>query len=220
MKLIIWNVISLLVIISGELFETEIKALEYGKICFYILNIISSSFLASSIFYFIQSYLPQKYNEKKSFIGLWPNLLKLEKELNFLVYWFHNLIDFKDDDYYIVKNPNKYPKYELSDEVIHLFIDIKRRIQLMRNTNLLNNLDLDLNMNLNIISDFIEEELEKYNNKNNNKNSLDNIIFGTFPKRFSEVKKSYYFIKEYKKNKEKYYNLKISNINNNKKERI
>lgn len=195
MKLIIWNVISLLVIISGELFETEIKALEYGKICFYILNIISSSFLASSIFYFIQSYLPQKYNEKKSFIGLWPNLLKLEKELNFLVYWFHNLIDFKDDDYYIVKNPNKYPKYELSDEVIHLFIDIKRRIQLMRNTNLLNNLDLDLNMNL-------------------------NIIFGTFPKRFSEVKKSYYFIKEYKKNKEKYYNLKISNINNNKKERI
>lgn len=213
MKLIIWNVISLLIIISGELFEKEIKALEYGKLCYYILNIISSSFLASSIFYFIQSYLPEKYNEKKSFICLWPNLLKLEKDLSFLIHWFYNSIDFKDGDYYIVKNPSEYPKYELSDEAVHLFIDIKRRIQLMRNTNLLNNLDLELNMNLNIISDFIEEELEKYNNKNSNKNSLDNIIFGTFPKRFSEVEKSYSFIKKYKKNKEKYYNLKISNIN-------
>lgn len=196
---LIWNICSFLFIVISELLKNNIDLSEVWKLIIYIFNIISTSFLASSIFYYVQSYRPQKIIEKKSYLSIEDYLIRLKYDLEVFNLWFYGWYSIDEDaklkintcseNYLKIQSLVESPK-----TIKPLLIQIKDKITSIKMTGLSENLEFELNQNLNKILIFIEDELgtKLYSNK-----YLDTIYFGSFAKKSEVIIEAYNFLDDY-----------------------
>lgn len=204
---LILTTISFFLTIISEFLKDPLSLPKNKYLFLYVLNIISTSFLASSIFYYIQSYRPKKIIEKNSYLSIEPYLIKLNYDLQIFTLWIQGYYSFDESGELKSKNPSitdiSIESLVIAPNVIKpLFKQIKNKIICIKTTGLSDNLDFELNKNLNNILIFIEDELsiKLYSNK-----FLDSIYFGTFADKSKVIIETHIFLDKYIKDKTKEY---------------
>lgn len=198
--LMIGNIICLIVIIIFKLFSEIFEE----NLISYILNIVASSFLTSSIFYLVQSYLPRKSTKRDSLKIIRPILEKLLEELESLIYWFDKLIKVDDSgkiqlypgDYYFCNSKNIKRNFNVSKDLESNAIEINRLITSLYKTRVLQNLGLNFPLD-NLMRYF--EEGSSYRNilKFSSYFGKENAVFGDLNKQIFEINEAYILLKKY-----------------------
>lgn len=207
----IWSIISLIIII---LFEVSSEVPEWfvgGHLMFYIANIIASSFLASSIFYFIQTYLPSKKTKEISFTVIEPILKKLLQKTDLIIYWFNERIVIKSNKeiklyegkYYSNSKiqgdvSGKDRPFDISKDLESTAKKIDELITSLQRSGVLQNLDLEFIVNLNILIRHFEEDTSFRNTlKHSNSFGAEGCVFGELKTQISEINEAYIILENY-----------------------
>lgn len=204
---LILTIISFFLTIISEFLKDPLSLPKNKYLFLYVLNIISTSFLASSIFYYIQSYRPKKIIEKNSYLSIEPYLIKLNSDLQIFTLWIQGYYSFDENGKLKMKSPSENNIFIESlvtapNVIKPLFKQIKNKVTCIKTTGLSDNLDFELNRNLNNMLIFIEDELSTklYNNK-----ALDSLYFGSFANRSKVIIETYKFLDKYIQDKTKEY---------------
>lgn len=204
-------IISFIIVVVFE-FSSEIPEwFTGGHKIFSIVNMIASSFLASSIFYFIQSYLPNKKNEETSFIVIELTLKKLLQKTDLIIYWFTKRIIIKVNGEIELK-PGKYfssseiqgdmrnvaRNFDISKDLESTAIKIDELITSLQRSGVLQNLDLEFIVNLNILIKHFEEDTQFRNTlKHYDFFDVEGQEFGKLKTQISEINEAYVILENY-----------------------
>lgn len=201
--IVLYAVISLVIVI---IFETSSELPEWfngGHKMFSIINMIASSFLASSIFYFIQAYLPSKKIKKMSLMIIKPILKKLLDELELLMYWFNELVIIDNSGETQLYSGNYFPNatnierhFDVSKDLELNAIEVNKLIMSLYKTKVLQNLELDFP--LNTLMRYFEEG-SSYRNTLKVSGALgkENIFFCNLKNQISEINEAYISLENY-----------------------
>lgn len=172
--LLIGSIFSIIIMILYEFSMESPELFLGGHFLFSLCNLVATSFIASSIFYYIHSYYPEKKIKKISLINIEPYLINLIRNLNLILYWFESLIIIKNDGTIQIKNGNYLSSspihsinnynsnFDLSKDLTTTIKTINKEIISIKETGLLQNLDLDLNLNLNNLLFYFNDHSKFY----------------------------------------------------------
>lgn len=167
LNILLCNILAIAIIFLHEYSSNMIEWFKGGATIFNILNIIASSFLASSVFYYVQSYIPEKKKRKKSFDIIEGILLLILKRTELFIFWFTERIKINQDGTIKLCKGNYFPKSEF-----YCHINVKRDFEIkdleitanslfelllsLFRTSILSNLELDFSANVNALLRFFE----------------------------------------------------------------
>lgn len=203
MWILCYAIVSFIIVVVFE-FSSEVPEwFTGGHKIFSIINMIASSFLASSIFYFVQSYLPSRKVRKESLIIIRPILKKLLEELERLIYWFDELVKVDDSGKiqlysgnYFHNSKNIKRDFNVSKDLQSNAIEVNRLIVSLYKTRRIQNLGLDFS--LDTLMRYFEEGSSYRNTlKFSSDFGKENTFFCDLNKQISEITEIYIILKNY-----------------------
>lgn len=209
MWILCYAIVSFIIVVVFE-FSSEVPEwFAGGHKIFSIINMIASSFLASSIFYFVQSYLPNRRIKKNSLTIVEPILKKLLKKLNLLIYWFDEIIIIGDNGKIDLYPGNYFPNSKIQGEMSNVKRDLIIPKDLKINANQINNLiialyrtnvlkNLELDFPLNTLMRYFEEDSSYRNTLDGiSAFNLNNLYMCDLKQQISEINEAYVILENY-----------------------
>lgn len=204
MNIFLCNILAIVIIFVYEYSSNMMEWFRGGAIIFDILNIIACSFIASSVFYYVQSYIPEKKKREKSFDIMESILLLILKRTELYIFWFTERIKINQDGTIKLCPGDYFPKSEFFHKVKREFviydleITANRLFELLLSlfrTSVLINLEMDFTVNINTL-------LRLFENGSSFRNTLVGIgnpgfTSQTLKKDIEKLKRAHEFLLNY-----------------------